>query len=513
MYRQNEIGSQYVQSLDGETGIAQDGLALRGGVRHDFRAVVRTPSPVLSDVVVRLRAGAQTLAERTFAVRSADGSAWQRLEAAFVAPTDVTATLSIAVRGRGTLVVGVVSLLPADSFRGMRADVIRRLKEIGTSVVRWPGGNFAGEYRWRDGSIADRDERAPLQSYTEIETHPYTSGYDMNDFSTEDILALCDELGAEPFFTINGVWETPESTADWVRQCCGRVRRWSLCNEMGHLHMEGPQTPEEYAKLARRHAEAMRAADPSVDLVSSGLYPAGWKTWIPGAAEALSDVAKTVAFHHYPKPRPQDFTTPEALRGTYANVLGCADAYFAALETFRARLPRTFSISVDEWNLWYAWYREDVPADGLFAVKMMHRFLRRWRQLDLSCACHFQAVNENAIRVTPFESRLTSVGEALRLLKAHVGGRPCLEPADDFFATETADGTRTVTVANFSADAPRRTVVPTGGRRRVALEILEPDRLDCGGRYRRFRKDFGADGSSFEVTLPPAGIASLRMEK
>ena len=39
--------------------------------------------------------------------------------------------------------------MPADNFRGMRADVIENLREIGTSIVRWPGGNFAGEYRWR----------------------------------------------------------------------------------------------------------------------------------------------------------------------------------------------------------------------------------------------------------------------------------------------------------------------------------------------------------------------------
>ena len=40
-------------------------------------------------------------------------------------------------------------------------------------MLRWPGGNFAGEYRWQDG-LLDADERAPLEAYMENETQPYT---------------------------------------------------------------------------------------------------------------------------------------------------------------------------------------------------------------------------------------------------------------------------------------------------------------------------------------------------
>ena len=28
-----------------------------------------------------------------------------------------------------------------------------KMKEIGIKLLRWPGGNFAGEYNWKDGFL------------------------------------------------------------------------------------------------------------------------------------------------------------------------------------------------------------------------------------------------------------------------------------------------------------------------------------------------------------------------
>ena len=28
-----------------------------------------------------------------------------------------------------------------------------KIREIGPSLIRWPGGNFSGEYRWMDGLL------------------------------------------------------------------------------------------------------------------------------------------------------------------------------------------------------------------------------------------------------------------------------------------------------------------------------------------------------------------------
>ena len=39
-----------------------------------------------------------------------------------------------------------------------RRDTLALLKQLNGTVYRWPGGNFASGYDWRDG-IGDRDRR------------------------------------------------------------------------------------------------------------------------------------------------------------------------------------------------------------------------------------------------------------------------------------------------------------------------------------------------------------------
>jgi alpha-N-arabinofuranosidase len=47
---------------------------------------------------------------------------------------------------------------PAADEDGFRTDVLELTREMGVSVVRYPGGNFVSGYRWEDGvgPVADR---------------------------------------------------------------------------------------------------------------------------------------------------------------------------------------------------------------------------------------------------------------------------------------------------------------------------------------------------------------------
>ena len=50
---------------------------------------------------------------------------------------------------------------PAADEEGFRTDVLELTREMGVSVVRYPGGNFVSGYRWEDGvgPVADRPRR------------------------------------------------------------------------------------------------------------------------------------------------------------------------------------------------------------------------------------------------------------------------------------------------------------------------------------------------------------------
>ena len=213
----------------------------------------------------------------------------------------------------GGVYVGENSDIP--NVNGMRTDVVQALKKIGVPVLRWPGGNFAGEFNWMDG-LLPADMRAPFQSYLGLETQPHTMGYDFSEINTDDFIALCREIGAEPFITINPCWNTPDENAAWVEYCNGDVSTpygklrasrghqepynaqfWSLGNEFGYGHMEGDNTPAGYCQIALENGKKMLEASPGLSLCSSGPYPN--KEWAEFSAKPLAGISQMISQHYY----------------------------------------------------------------------------------------------------------------------------------------------------------------------------------------------------------------------
>ena len=259
MNRAHECNAQVVTNYQNNTtaGIGQKNIFLRANEKYDFGIVAKAFED--TTVTVRLVSSLGVIyCQHQFLIRSGDFSSYQTV--LIPDTSDADAVLEIFFTTQGTIYIGAVSLMPTNNIRGMRPDVIEKMKEIGIKLLRWPGGNFAGEYSWKDG-LLPRDKRAPFQSYLGLETQPHTHGYDFHEINTDDFVALCREIGAEPFITINPAWDTPEESAQWVEYCNGskdtpygalraknghsepyNVQFWSLGNEFGYGHMEGPNS-------------------------------------------------------------------------------------------------------------------------------------------------------------------------------------------------------------------------------------------------------------------------------
>ena len=154
--------------------------------------------------------------------------------------------------------------------------------------------------------------------------------------------------------------------------------------------------------------------------------------------------------------------------------------------------------------------------EGLYAAKMLSQMMLNWEAWGLTCVCYFQPVNEQAITVSPFESHITSLGEAMRLWKGHVGGVPSTLPdlPENAFATDAPDGSRYVTVYNFSTVNPCTFSVPTGGRGRIAAaETLVPNGLEPGSRFARKPGTGKVVDGFYELTLPPASLAGVKLTR
>ena len=463
MHRSFECNSISVFAPCGqqESGIGQHELFVTEGRTYDFAVAVKTEGPVKLEVSLSGRNGKGVYASE---VLNADASDWQRYTLKLTPnTTDEDADLRICIVGGGSLFVGAVSLMPEDNFRGMRRDVIALLKEMGITILRWPGGNFAGEYSWMDG-LLPVDMRAPFQSYLWIETQPHSMGYDYHEINTDDFVALCREIGAKPFITINPAWNTPEENAAWVEYCNGdattkygriraergfeepfNVQLWSLGNEFGYGHMEGDNTPAGYCRIATANGAKMLETDEGLRLCSSGPYPN--KDWAEFAAKPLTDIAPLVSLHFYGH-QPLYYSASRVESEYYA-CLEAVEEMHRLARTQRSLLTDDLKISFDEWNVWYAWYRPSSVTDGLYNALAAQMLMAEAENCGIELACHFEAVNEGMIRVYPNRAELTAQGQMFRLMKNHAGGE-LLFAIPEAVVTRQADGTVTATVVNGS---------------------------------------------------------------
>ena len=470
MKRTTECNSVSIfNPFQGETaGLGQHGVAISQGQPYLFGMVVKTQNPVEFSVSLTDRAGKEVYCRTTF---TGEGADWTRFEVELTPQAaDPDADLRICWEEAGHVCVGAISLLPKDHFHGMRRDVVEAMKELGIKVLRWPGGNFAGEFNWMDG-LLPVDMRAPFQSYLGLETQPHTMGYDYSEINTDDFIALCREIGAEPFITINPCWNTPEENAAWVEYCNGdastpygklraqrghqepyNVQLWSLGNEFGYGHMEGDNTPSGYCQIALENGKKMLEASPNLSLCSSGPYPN--KEWAELSAKPLAGISQMISQHYYGYA--PHYTSLATVEEEYNRCLASVSRMRDLLHQSRQWLEPSTRISMDEWNVWYAWYRPSSVTDGIYAALALHMLMEEAEKSGIALACHFQAVNEGMLCVKPDHVSLTAQGQVFsRMNRWHMGNRLC-SASQEAVVSVDREGRMAVTVVNaaFRCEKP-----------------------------------------------------------
>ena len=470
MKRNTECNSVSIfNPFQGETaGLGQHGVAISQGQPYLFGMVVKTQNPVEFAVSLTDRAGKEVYCRTTF---TGEGADWTRFEVELTPQAaDPDADLRVCWEEAGHVCVGAISLLPKDHFHGMRRDVVEAMKELGIKVLRWPGGNFAGEFNWMDG-LLPVDMRAPFQSYLGLETQPHTMGYDYSEINTDDFIALCREIGADPFITINPCWNTPEENAAWVEYCNGdastpygklraqrghqepyNVQLWSLGNEFGYGHMEGDNTPSGYCQIALENGKKMLEASPNLSLCSSGPYPN--KEWAELSAKPLAGISQMISQHYYGYA--PHYTSLATVEEEYNRCLASVSRMRDLLHQSRQWLEPSTRISMDEWNVWYAWYRPSSVTDGIYAALALHMLMEEAEKSGIALACHFQAVNEGMLCVKPDHVSLTAQGQVFsRMNRWHMGNRLC-SASQEAVVSVDREGRMAVTVVNaaFRSEKP-----------------------------------------------------------
>ncbi|MFI6735347.1 alpha-N-arabinofuranosidase [Nonomuraea sp. NPDC050451] len=252
---------------------------------------------------------------------------------------------------------------PAADDNGFRTDVLELTREMGVSVVRYPGGNFVSGYRWEDGVGPDRPSRLDL-AWRQIETN----AFGLNEFMTWTRAA-----GVEPMMAVNlgtrGLQEACDlleyanhpSGTQWsdlrvkhgVTDPYG-IKLWCLGNEMDGPWQIGHKTAHEYGRLANETAKAMRLVDPDIELVLCGSSNSGMPTfgaWEATVLEHAYDAVDYLSLHNYYEENgdlPGFLCSAVDMDRYISAIVATADHIGAKL-----RRKKKINLSFDEWNVWY----------------------------------------------------------------------------------------------------------------------------------------------------------------
>ena len=128
------------------------------------------------------------------------------------------------------------------------------LAELGTRILRFPGGSLSDEYHWATGKSS---------------TNTWTWGVNFQNF-----IHIATNAGAQAMITVNYGSGTPAEAAAWVRNANVTnhlaFKYWEVGNEnYGTWETDtnsNPHDPYTYAKRAAQDITQMRAADPTIKL-------------------------------------------------------------------------------------------------------------------------------------------------------------------------------------------------------------------------------------------------------
>jgi len=313
---------------------------------------------------------------------------------------------------------------------GYRQDVIELVKELGITIVRYPGGNFLSGYDWKDGvgPKENRPQRLDL-AWHSLET---------NQFGLDEFMKWTEKSDVQPMMAINvgsaGLKEALElleytnvdAESKWAQYRVKNgnkkpydIKVWCLGNEMDGPWQLGHMNATNYARVAGDIARGMRQMGEDLELVICGSSNRAMPTfgqWEETVLEDAYDLIDHISLHTYYEDHGdlQSFLSIAVDLDYFINeVCDIADAVKA-----KRRSDKTITLSLDEWNVWRLSEYSALPrpknweiapkliedeynvADALVVGNLLISILRRSDRVKMACLA--QLVNVIApIRTEP----------------------------------------------------------------------------------------------------------------
>jgi alpha-N-arabinofuranosidase len=458
--------------------------------------------------------------------------------------SDPLARFAILFSGQGTVWIDQVSLLPGDAIGGVRADTFEKVKALRPSFIRYPGGNVAQDYHWQWG-IGPRDDRPSWINLS------WNNEIEPSDFGTDEFIEFARAVGAEPTITVNvdGRGASIEEAAAWVEYCNGpssstygavrarnghpephRVKYWEIGNEVWGEWVRGHSDAATYARNLTRYVAAMRAVDPSIQVIAVGDNDMAWNRTVLGSSERLD----FLAIHHYYSRRDMD--------GDPGNLLARPlhyEGFYREVEREFESMPaeRRPALAINEWGLDLPEAQQYSILGALYGARLMNVFERRGALIGMSAVSDLVngwpggiiQASRHSLFVTPIYlvNQLYSTHLGVERLKTRTDGptfsstrEGSTVPVVDVVASRSADG-RAIFVKAVNTDLQR----PVGVRFTVrgaqlasdaTIDRVTADSLDAVNSYHtpeavRLTHASLSVATSFSLELPPHSVSVLTL--
>lgn len=439
---------------------------------------------------------------------------------------------------------------PQADKTGFRKDVLLAAKDLHTSILRWPGGNFVSGYNWMDGigPVAQRPKKKEL-AWNTIEP---------NIIGTDEFLQYAERMGTQPYIPVNLGTGTLDDARNWVEYCNSdtgtyyanlrakngrvapyKVKYWGLGNEMDGWWQMGAKNAEDYGKIALQTAKLMKWVDPDIKLTLCGLstWHSGTPDWNRTVLGIVKDYADYISLHYYFGDRTNNYLDYMASMKEPENEIKQTEGIINEIR-FKHRIEKPIYIAFDEYNVWYRTGVEEKLEekydlqDALAIATFLNSLIRNAHIVKMANIAQLVNViapmmitNDKLWKQTiyyPLQlfasncygSSINSYVQSDTFNTAKYKGVPYLDVSSAYNATTQ---TVVINVVNRHPSKPIETAIENQygmpEKKGIAYEVYSPGLKDENSvteqRVKTTEKQFSISGKTFTYTFPAHSFTQL----
>jgi alpha-L-arabinofuranosidase len=444
--------------------------------------------------------------------------------------------------------------------RGMRTDVVDALKKLRAPVLRWPGGCFADTYHWKDG-IGPKDQRPSMVNVW------WGGTTEDNSFGTHEFLDLCEQIGAEPYFSGNVGSGTVEELKQWVqyvstpsgnpmaslrvkngREQPWKVRFWGIGNEAWGCG--GEMRAEHYVDVYRTYVTFMGSGWGNRGLfrIASGASDDDYHWTEVLMRDIPLSMLDGVALHHYSvinwskKSSATEFNTAEYVASLRQALRTdeLIQKHIAIMDKYDPK--KKVALVVDEWGGWYNTepgtnpaflYQQNTMRDAMIAgvsLNIFNNHCDRVRMANLAQTVNvLQAVvltDGPKMLLTPtyHVMEMYNVHQDAAMLPSETASMPFIQGKDTLQAISVSasrdrSGVTSISLVNIdptgkheiAIDMQGQKINSVTGRILVGRKLQDHNTFDAPDQlHPKEFKEVVKTATGLTLVLPPCSVVVLR---